>query len=452
MSRTPTLEHLAADLAQGRTTARRLVEECLARIDDPAGEGARAFTLIAREEARLAAEAIDKLRAAGAAPSRFAGIPISIKDLFDVRGQVTKGGSRALDDRSAAAEDAPSVARLRAAGFILIGRTNMTEFAFSGVGLNPHYGTPKCAFDRKTGRIPGGSSSGAAISVADGMAHVGLGTDTGGSCRIPAAYNGIVGFKPTASRVPTAGALPLSPTLDSIGPLARSVACCRAIDAILSGNGERASHSAGIRGLRIAAPRNYVLDGIDDHVGRDLERALAALSDAGALVDRLDVPEFDDIPRINAKAGFAAPEAFAWHEELIAKRGADYDPRVLVRINRGKEQSAVDYIRLLADRVRLIAAVETRLGAYDVIALPTVPTVAPPIAALDKDEDFGRINLQALRNPTVVNMIDGCAISLPMHAPGAAPTGLMLAALRGRDHALFSIAAAIEALIAARGA
>jgi len=363
---------------------------------------------------------------------------------------VTKGGSKVLDGRPAAAADAPAVARLRQAGFIIIGRTNMTEFAFSGVGLNPHYGTPKCAFDRRTGRIPGGSSSGAAVSVADGMAHMGLGTDTGGSCRIPAAYNGIVGFKPTASRVPTAGALPLSHSLDSVGPLARTVACCSAIDAIISGEPGRTLAPASLEGLRIAAPQTFVLSGMDEAVSGDLERALSALSEAGASVDRIAVPEFDDIPRINAKAGFAAPEALSWHLDLITERGPDYDPRVLVRINRGREQTALDYLRLLADRAALISAVEKRLGGYDVIALPTVPTIAPPIAALDKDEDFGRINLLALRNPTVVNMIDGCAISLPMQKPGEAPTGLMLAGLRGRDHALFSIAAAVEALLDAR--
>jgi aspartyl-tRNA(Asn)/glutamyl-tRNA(Gln) amidotransferase subunit A len=450
MPRTPTLDQLARDLADGRTTSRKLVEDCLARIDDPSGEGARAFTLVCREEALAAADAMDRLRKAGAAPSRFAGIPVSIKDLFDITGQVTRGGSKVLADRPPATTDAPAVARLRQAGFVVIGRTNMTEFAFSGVGLNPHYGTPKCAWDRKTGRIPGGSSSGAGVSVADGMAHMGLGTDTGGSCRIPAAFNGIVGYKPTASRVPTAGALPLSFTLDSIGPLARTVACCAAVDAVLAGEGGRELVPASLKGLRVAAVETLVLGGIEEAVARDLERALATLSAAGAHVERIAVPEFDDIPRINAKAGFAAPEALAWHMDLITERGPDYDPRVLVRINRGKEQSAIDYIRLIEDRARLIAAVERRLGAYDVMAMPTVPMVAPPIAALDKDDDYGRINLMALRNPTVINMIDGCAISLPMHEAGKAPTGLMLAAMRGRDHHLLSIAAAVEAALDVR--
>ena len=393
---------------------------------------------------------MDKLRSAGAAPSRFAGIPVSIKDLFDIAGQVTRGGSKVLDDAAPAKADAETVARLRRAGFVVIGRTNMTEFAFSGVGLNPHYGTPKCAFDRATGRIPGGSSSGAAISVTDGMAHLGLGTDTGGSCRIPAAFNGIVGYKPTASRVPTAGALPLSHSLDSVGPLARSVACCASIDAVLAGESERALRPASGNRMRLAVPQNYVLAGMDDAVARDFERALARLAATGAVIEQLAVPEFDEIPTINAKAGFAAPEALAWHGKLIERSAAGYDPRVLVRIKRGSDQSAIDYLKLLADRARLIAAVEARLAGFDAMAMPTVPMVSPPIAALDKDEDFGRINLLALRNPTVINMIDGCAISLPMHEAGEAPTGLMLAAIGGSDHRLFDVAAGVEAILAAR--
>ncbi len=443
-----TLATLADDLANGRTTSAKLVEACLARIDDATGEGKRAFVHVARKEALAAADAMDKLRSVGAAPSRFAGIPISIKDLFDIAGQVTRGGSKVLDDAAPAKADAETVARLRRAGFVVIGRTNMTEFAFSGVGLNPHYGTPKCAWDRASARIPGGSSSGAAVSVTDGMAYMGLGTDTGGSCRIPAAFNGIVGYKPTASRVPTAGALPLSHSLDSVGPLARTVACCAAVDAVLAGESERALRPAPGNRIRLAVPQNYVLAGLDETVARDFERALSRLAAAGAVIEKLAIPEFDEIPAINAKAGFAAPEALAWHAKLIDKSAAGYDPRVLVRIKRGAEQSALDYIKLLTDRTRLIAAVEARLAGFDAMAMPTVPMVAPPIAALDRDEDFGRINLLALRNPTVINMMDGCAISLPMSDAGAAPTGLMLAATRGSDHRLFDAAAGVETILA----
>src|SRR5881227_952615 len=230
----PTLAKLAEELESGRTTSRKLVEACLAKIADPAGEGQRAFIHVDMDAALAAADAMDGLRKVKAAPSRYAGIPVSIKDLFDIKGQVTRAGSRALDDSAPAEADAPVVARLRAAGFVVIGRTNMTEFAYSGIGINPHYGTPKGAWQRSAGHVPGGSSSGAAVSVVDGMAHAALGTDTGGSCRIPAAWNGIVGFKPTQRRVPLDGAVPLSTTLDSIGPIARTVKCCAVLDAVLA--------------------------------------------------------------------------------------------------------------------------------------------------------------------------------------------------------------------------
>lgn len=451
MRRQPSLDQLADDLDNRRTTSVELVEACLARIDDAQGEGARVFLHVMRKEALANAEGIDKLRAAGTPPSRYAGIPVSIKDLFDIKGQVTRAGSRVLDDRPAASEDAVAVARLRQAGFVVIGRTNMTEFAFSGIGINPHYGTPKNAWDRASGgRVPGGSSSGAAVSVADGMAHMGLGTDTGGSCRIPAAFNGIVGYKPTASRVPTTGALPLSTTLDSVGPLARTVACCAIADAVLAGVPPRKLMPTALRRLRIAVPKTFVLADMEPKVARDFEQALAALSNAGAEVAHIDIPEFDDIPKINAKSGFSAPEALAWHKELIAERGAQYDPRVLVRLNRGHEQTAVDYIGLFGARAKLIAGVAARLREFDVMAMPTTPIVAPEIAALAMDDAFARANMLALRNPSVINMLDGCSISLPMHAAGEAPTGLMLAAMAGSDNALFDAAAAVEALLDAR--
>src|ERR1700724_1106654 len=232
MLNVPTLAELADDLENGRTSARKLVDACLARIADTSGEGARTFIRVDAESAIEAAEAMDRLRAVKAAPSPYAGIPVSIKDLFDIRGQVTRAGSRALDDSAPAEADAPVVARLRRAGFVVIGRTNMTEFAYSGIGINPHYGTPKGAWQRSVGHVPGGSSSGAAVSVVDGMAHGALGTDTGGSCRIPAAYNGIVGFKPTQRRGPLEGGVPLSFPLDSFGPLARTPQCGAGVGAL----------------------------------------------------------------------------------------------------------------------------------------------------------------------------------------------------------------------------
>src|SRR5258705_6186099 len=275
MPTTPTLASLADDLENGRTTSRKLVDACLARIADPSGEGGRAFIHVDAEAAIEAAEAMDRLREVKAAPSPYAGIPVSIKDLFDIKGQVTRAGSRALEDSAPAEADAPVVARLRRAGFIVIGRSNMTEFAFPGIGINPHDGTPKGAWNRSEGHTPGGSSSGAAVSVVDGMAHGALGTDTGGSCRIPAAYNGIVGYKPTQQRIPLDGGGPLSFSLDSFGPLARTVECCATLDPVLADEPIAALRPRPIKGMRLAVPTTIVLDELDPAVAKAFERALA---------------------------------------------------------------------------------------------------------------------------------------------------------------------------------
>ncbi len=371
MPNTPTLAVLAEDLDSGRSSARRLVDQCLARIADTSGEGSRTFIHVDAEAAIEAAEAMDRLREVKAAPSAYAGIPVSIKDLFDIKGQVTRAGSRALDDLPAAEADAPVVARLRRAGFIVIGRTNMTEFAYSGIGINPHYGTPKGAWQRSVGHVPGGSSSGAAVSVVDGMAHGALGTDTGGSCRIPAAYNGIVGFKPTQRRVPLDGGVPLSFSLDSFGPLARTVGCCAVLDAVLADEPVIPLQPRPIRGLRLAVPTTIVLDELEDAVARTFERTLETLSRQGALIERIEVPEFLDVAQMNAKGGFAAAESYAWHRYLIASKGDIYDPRVAGRIMRGESQSAADYVDLLGARRSLIARIAVRLAPYDAMILPT---------------------------------------------------------------------------------
>src|SRR6516165_8569137 len=276
-----TLAVLADDLEAGRISARQLVEDCLARIADPAGEGQRTFIHVDRHSALEAADAMDRLRKAKAGPSRFAGIPVSIKDLFDIRGQVTRAGSRALEDSAPAERDAPVVTRLRRAGMIVIGRTNMTEFAYSGIGINPHYGTPKSAWQRNVGHVPGGSSSGAAVSIVDRMAYGALGTDTGGSCRIPAAYNGIVGYKPTQRRVPLEGGVPLSFSLDSFGPLANSVQCCATLDAVLAGEPIAVVRPRPIKGMRLAVPTTIALDELDNAVAKTFERALETLSRQG---------------------------------------------------------------------------------------------------------------------------------------------------------------------------
>jgi aspartyl-tRNA(Asn)/glutamyl-tRNA(Gln) amidotransferase subunit A len=447
MLNVPTLAELAADLETGRTSARKIVDACLERIADASGEGQRTFIHVDAEAAIEAAEAMDRLREIKAAPSPFAGIPVSIKDLFDIRGQVTRAGSRALEDSAPAEADAAVVARLRGAGFVVIGRTNMTEFAYSGIGINPHYGTPKSVWRRDVGHVPGGSSSGAAVSVADRMAHGALGTDTGGSCRIPAAYNGIVGFKPTQRRVPLAGGVPLSSTLDSFGPLARTVECSAVLDAVLAGEPIVPLQPRPIRGMRLAVPTTVALDELEDDVARTFERALETLSRQGALIERIAVPEFLDVGVMNGQGGFAAAESYAWHRYLIASHGDVYDPRVRIRILRGEGISAADYIKLLEARKSLITRAAARLAPYNALVMPTTANTPPKIADLADDKAFTKANLLALRNCTLINMIDGCAISLPCHREGEVPVGLMLASSGGADRRIFELAAGMEGAI-----
>jgi aspartyl-tRNA(Asn)/glutamyl-tRNA(Gln) amidotransferase subunit A len=447
MPNIPTLAALADDLEAGRTSARKLVEGCLARIADPAGEGQRAFIHVDKDAALDAADAMDRLRKANAAPSRFAGIPVSIKDLFDIKGQVTRAGSRALEDSPPAETDAAVVARLRGAGFIVIGRTNMTEFAYSGIGINPHYGTPKSVWQRSVGHVPGGSSSGAAVSVADRMAYGALGTDTGGSCRIPAAFNGIVGYKPTQKRVPLDGGVPLSFSLDSFGPLANTTACCATLDAVLAAEPFVALQPRPVKGMRLAVATTVVLDGLDDAVAKAFERALTTLSRADALIEHIEVPEFLDVGIMNSKGGFAASESYAWHRYLLTSKGDVYDPRVSSRIVRGEGMSAADYIDLLNARRSLIARAAARLAPYDAVLMPTTANTPPRIADLADDKAFAAANVLALRNCSLINMIDGCAISLPAQREGEVPVGLMLAAAGGSDRRIFELAAGMEGAI-----
>lgn len=441
-----TLASLAADLAGGRTTSRALVEHCLQRIQDPDGEGWRTFLKVSADTALAAADFQDRLRKSGAAPSPFAGIPVSIKDLFDIAGDVTTAGSRVLRNEPAAMRDAASVARLRAAGFIAIGRTNMTEFAFSGLGLNPHFNTPRSPYDRANGRIPGGSSSGAAVSVSDQMSFIGLGTDTGGSCRIPAALCGIVGFKPTANRVSREGAFPLSNSLDSIGPLGASVECCATVDAVLAGEHSTQLPQIDLRGLRFAVPQSIVLENMDDTVAHAFNSALEAISRAGARIVEIPLAELLELPRINHKGGLVVAEAYALHRSRVATHGDEYDPRVSSRLLRGKEQDSADYIDLVEARADFIRRVNAIVGSYDAMLMPTVPTIAPLISQLEADADYYRINGLMLRNPSILNFLDGCAVSIPCHDPGDAPVGLSIAGIHGADRRVLAIAAAVERL------
>jgi aspartyl-tRNA(Asn)/glutamyl-tRNA(Gln) amidotransferase subunit A len=442
-----TIQEYAAALRAGRSSSLAITEAALERIESPAGEGARAFTRVYAEAARASARASDALRSVGLSRSAIDGLPISIKDIFDVAGETTLAGSVVRLGARAASEHANVVKRLLAAGAVIIGRTNMTEFAYSGLGINPHYGTPLNPWDRETGRIPGGSSSGAAVSVSDGMAVAAIGTDTGGSVRIPAALCGLVGFKPTARRVPTRGALPLSANLDSIGPIATTVSCCSCLDAILAGNQVSALEPARLRGLRLAVPTTLVLENMDAQVAASYSATLARLSAAGALIDEIPLPAFARLAEINAKGGFTAAEAWAWHRDLIASSGDRYDPRVMYRIRRGRDMSAADFIELQSARTQWIAEVESDLAAFDALLMPTTPIIPPPVAELVASDDaYRQANALMLRNPSIINFLDGCALSIPCHEAGSAPVGLMVCGPAMHDRKVLAIGLAIESL------
>ena len=437
-----TVAQLSRDLAAGRTTSRELVEQALARIAAPHGEGVRAFLKVYEGEARADADYADLLRKRGVRRSRIDGLPVSLKDLFDVAGDVTRAGSKVLALR--AQEDAAAVARLRAAGAIFIGRTNMVEFAFGGVGLNPHYGTPKNPWDRAAGRVPGGSSSGAAVAQADGMCVMALGSDTRGSIRAPAALCGVTGWKPTARRVPREGAFPLSFTLDSIGPLANSVDCCAAYDAVLAGEPGGELVPLDVKGLRLLLPRSSALADLDRAVEQAFEGALKRFAKLGAAIDEKPVPAFDRQAEYYKGGGYAGAEAYYIHRPYV-ERIAEYDPRVGQRLLLGKNISAADYIELGALRAAYMREVEALAVPYGAIVMPAVACVAPTIAETEASlDDYMRWNMRILRNPGLINFLDGCAASLPCHEPGAAPVGLMVCGTANTDRRTLAVAAALE--------
>ena len=439
-----TVAQLAADLDAGRTSSRKLVEQVLERIGDRTGEGSRAFLKVYDEAARADADYCDRLRKAGVRRSPVDGLPVSLKDLFDVAGDVTLAGSTVRRNSPKASRDAAAVARLRAAGAVFIGRTNMVEFAFGGLGLNPHYGTPRNPYDRKAGRVPGGSSSGAAVAQADGMAVMSLGSDTRGSIRGPAALCGVTGWKPTARRTPRAGAFPLSFTLDSVGPLANSVACCAAYDAVLSGEQGITLPALEAKGLRLLLPRSSALDDLDADVGRAFESSLSRLSKTGALIGERPVPQFDRQGEYFKGGGYAGAEAYHIHRASHDRIG-EYDPRVGKRILLGKNLTASDYLTFGDLRVEFMREVQALAAGFDAILMPTVPCIAPTIAEVDaSDDDYFRWNMRILRNNGLVNFLDGCAVSLPCHEPDAAPVGLMVCGLAGTDCHTLAVSAAIE--------
>ncbi|MCO5399480.1 amidase [Ralstonia soli] len=441
-----TVEAALRALSGGSATAASLLAACVERICNRGGEGARAFPHGVSMAAQKQAAAVDMLRDQGVA-GPLAGLPISVKDLFDVQGDVTRAGASFVLPEVPARADAVAIARLRAAGAVFVGRTNMTEFAYSGVGINPHYGTPRNPYDRAVGRIPGGSSSGAAVSVTDGMALAAIGSDTGGSCRIPAALCGITGFKPTASRIPLQGAVPLSASYDSVGCLANTVACCAAIDAVMAGDAASPVKPLPLAGVRLAVPTQLVLDGMEDVVARAYQQALGALSAAGALLQEVCFGSWERLADITAHGGLVAAEASAWHGELLAVHADRYDPRVLSRIRLADQQRAADYLRMHAHRAALCRQADEELAQFDAVVLPTVPIIAPRIQDLEGDEAFFNANRLLLRNPAIANMLDLCALSVPCHQPGDAPVGLMLFGRHQTDRHLLALGLSVEAAL-----
>src|SRR4051794_13682202 len=426
-------------------SGRDRLEQALARIADPAGEGARACLTVYTETARATADAADARAKSGISLGPLDGTIVTIKDLFDVKGEPTRAGSRILADAPPAATDAPVVRRLRAAGAVIVAKTNRGELAFSGVGMNPHYGTPGNPADR--GRVPGGSSSGAAVTAADHMCEIAIGTDTGGSCRIPAALCGIVGYKPSKQRVPTDGAFPLSFTLDSIGPLARSVADCARGDAVLAGEEDASLKPASVAGLRLGVPRGFLSTEWDNTVGTRFGAARKKLMDAGARITDEAMPLVDEMLIVNAKGGLAPAEAFAIHRENLAKRGNEFDPNVKFRIERGGNVTAADYVDMMQARARLVRAMDGQLSPFDIWVMPTTPIVAPTIAEMQDTRTFNVKNMLLLRNTLTWNFFDNCSISIPIPGSGM-PVGLMLVARNGHDRRLFEIAAGVERLFA----
>ncbi|MGF2735969.1 amidase [Marinobacter sp. DUT-1] len=435
-----TLADLLGGIAVGKWRAVDLLQTCQLNIDNGDDPDRQIYTGRFDRTAAAEARAVDALRGGQAPMGELAGLPIALKALFDVAGEVTHAGSQWWD--TPAEHDALIVSRLRRAGAVITGHTNMTEFAYSGIGLNPHYGTPDNPL--APGRIPGGSSSGAAVAVARNMAAAAIGTDTGGSIRIPSAFCGLVGFKPSQQRIPRRGTFPLSDSLDSIGPIARTVDCCARVDAVLAGLEWQPLRKRPLAGLRLAVPANYMLDNVSRDVADSFTRSLKLLRDAGVRIDEVTVPVLDTLPELLEGGGLTAAESYHIHREWLRSHGDRYDPRVSSRMERGAQLGAADYIELLRRRRTRKQQADAWLADYDGLLAPTVPIAPPRFEELVSDEDYGRLNLLVLRNPTVANLLDLCAITLPNHEPGDLPSGLMLVGRNGTDAALLAIAAGIE--------
>ncbi len=426
-------------------SSRARLEQALSKIADPEGEGSRACLTLYKESAKTAADAADKRAREGASLGPLDGKIVTIKDLFDVAGEVTRAGSKILaDEGKPAVADAPAIARLRSAGAVIAAKTNMVEFAFSAIGTNPHYGTPGNPADRS--RVPGGSTSGGAVAVADGMCELTIGSDTGGSTRIPAALCGITGFKPSKQRVPTDGAFPLSFTLDSVGPMAGNVKDCADADAIMAGEKPEPLHPAPLGATRLGIAQGLPLSGLDKVVGERFSSAVTALGKTGFQIADEKIPLIDEMAALVATGWLPPPEGLSIHQDRLKRRAADFDPNIRVRLERAAQMSAAHYISTLRERARLIRAMHERLAGLDGLLMPATPIVAPTIAEVSAPAVFTEKNLQLLRNTAIANCFDLCAITLPIPGNGL-PAGLMIVSRNGDDGKLLRIALAIEAIL-----
>jgi aspartyl-tRNA(Asn)/glutamyl-tRNA(Gln) amidotransferase subunit A len=422
----------------------------LARIAEPNGEGARTFIRVFANEARAAADDCDARR--GRAESRRAleGKPISIKDLCDVEGVVTLAGSTVRASEPPARTDAVVVQRLRAAGAVIVGTTNMNEFAMGTPGTNPHYGTPRNPWDRATGRIPGGSSSGAAVSVADGMCAAALGSDTAGSIRVPASLCGLTGFKPTARRVPLTGVFPLSPSLDSVGPIARSVACCATLDAVIAGEPTHDVWSRPLSSLRLGALTTLVLDDLEPLVASTYEQALAALRAAGATIEDIELKALSEIPALFKNGGISLAEAYRFHRPMLDRAQAEYDPIVARRLRVGAVITDAEYQELVRARAAMIHAANGMTHGLDALLMPTCPMAAPSIASVQDVEQWQAVHRRLLYPNSIANVLDRCALTLPLQPEGEPPVGLTIMGETLADRHTLGIGTAVEAALATR--
>lgn len=440
----PTLAQLDRDLASGRTSSLALTEEALARIADPNGEGSRTFVRVFAGEARAAAAECDTRTRRAESRRALEGIPVSVKDLCDIASVVTLAGSTVRATEAPATQDAVVIQRLRAAGAVIVGTTNMNEFAMGTPGTNAHYGTPRNPWDRATGRVPGGSSSGAAISVTDGMCAAALGSDTAGSIRVPAGLCGLTGFKPTARRVPLIGVFPLSPSLDSVGPIGRSVACCATFDAVLADEPSRHLVERDVGSLRLGALTSIVLDDLEPLVASTYERGLSTLRRAGATIVDVAVPALAGIPEFFKNGGVTIYEAYRYHRPMLDRAQAEYDPIVSRRLRAGSVITEAEYQDLLRARAAMIEAARSITSQFDAVLMPTCPMLAPSIASVHDMERWQAVHRRLLYPNSIANVLDRCALTLPLQPLGEPPVGLTIMGETLADQAVLSIASAIE--------